>query len=87
MELTIAIIISILGAVISVSNFVLSRKDKALRDAKEDNFGLLNYKIDELKQEFSKFSDKFDRYENEIDSRIEKAVNLHIQMYHSKDGK
>lgn len=87
MELTIAVIISIIGVVISVATFVLNRRDKAVRDTKENNFDLLNYKIDELKDEFTKFADKFDRYENEIDARIEKAVNLHIQMYHAKDGK
>lgn len=83
----IAIAISILGAVISVTNFVISRKDKAVRDTKEDNYGLLNYKIDELRSEFSKFADKFDKYEAEIDNRIEKAVDLHIKMYHSGENK
>ena len=36
MELTIAIAISILGAVVSVSSFVLARKDKSNKDVKEE---------------------------------------------------
>ena len=83
----IAIALSIIGTVISVSTFVINRKDKAVRDTKEDNYGLLNYKIDELRNEFSKFAEKFDKYEAEIDTRIEKAVDLHIKMYHSGEKK
>ena len=36
MELTIALALSILGSVISVSGFVLSRKDKSNKDIKEE---------------------------------------------------
>ena len=35
MELTIALALSILSSVIAVSSFVLSRKDKAVKDVKE----------------------------------------------------
>lgn len=77
-------VFGLVGTLLGIYNIIVSRKDKAIRDTKEDNFGLLNYKVDELRKDFSKFSDKFDKYENEIDARIEKAVNVHIQMYHNK---
>ena len=83
MELS--ILISICSLLIVLITFIVNRIDKAKKDSKEDNYGLLNYKIDELKDEFVKFSNKFDKYENEIDERIEKAVNMHIKLYHSKD--
>ena len=49
----IALALSILASVISVSNFVLSRKDKAVKDTKEENEQnsnqvLINYKLGEL---------------------------------------
>ena len=46
MELTLAI--SILATVISVSNFVLSRKDKAISDNKENNRELIDIKTFEI---------------------------------------
>lgn len=84
MELTIALGLSILGSVISVTTFVLNRKDKAVKDAKEMNMGLIEYRLNELDKNVQKILDKLDNYENEIDSRIEKAINQHIKLYHQK---
>ena len=52
-QMEIALALSILASVISVSNFVLSRKDKAVKDTKEENEQnsnqvLINYKLGEL---------------------------------------
>lgn len=82
MELTIALAISILSAVITVANFVTNRKDKAVKDAKETNMELINYRLDELDKNVQKILDKLENYDNEIDKRIEKAINQHIEMYH-----
>lgn len=82
--ITIALALSILGSVISVSNFVLTRKDKAIKDAKETNMELINYRLNELDKNVQKILDKLDNYETEIDTRIEKAINNHIKMYHKK---
>lgn len=37
MELTIALAISIIGCVLSISSFVIGRKDKAIKDTKEES--------------------------------------------------
>ena len=84
MELTIALALSILGSVLSVSNFVLSRRDKAVKDAKENNLTLINYRLDELDKNVQKILAKLDKYETEIDNRIEKAMRNHIELYHKK---
>lgn len=84
MEITIALALSILGSVISVSSFVLTRKDKAVKDAKELNMDLINYRLNELDKNVQKILDKLDNYDNEIDNRIEKALKQHIAMYHEK---
>lgn len=83
MELTIALALSILGSVISVSTFVLNRKDKAVKDAKETNLELINYRLNELDKNVQKILDKLETYDNEIDSRIEKAIQHHIKEYHN----
>lgn len=84
MELTIALALSILGSVISVSSFVLTRKDKAIKDAKENNLELINYRLNELDKNVQKILDKLDNYDSEIDNRIEKAMQRHIELYHKK---
>lgn len=84
MELTIALALSILGSVISVSSFVLTRRDKAIQNAKETNMELINYRLNELDKNVQKILDKLDNYEHEIDDRIEKAINKHIEIYHKK---
>ena len=89
MELTVALAISILSAVITVTNFVVNRKDKAVKDAKETakevNMDLINYRFDELDKNVQKISDKLDYYEKEIDDKIEKAIDQHVKIYHSKE--
>ncbi|MBR5303420.1 MAG: hypothetical protein IKU37_01170 [Candidatus Gastranaerophilales bacterium] len=84
MEITIALALSILGSVISVSNFALTRKDKAVKDAKETNFELINFRLNELDRNVQKILDKLDGYEKEIDVQIEKAIEHHIKEYHRK---
>lgn len=82
MKLTLALALSILGTGISVSSFVLSRKDKAVQNAKETNMELINYRLNELDKNVQKILEKLDNYDNEIDIRIEKAIKHHINEYH-----
>ena len=80
MELAVAL--SILASVISVSNFVLSRKDKAIKDAKEDHQGLIEYQLKELKEDVKAILSKLDGFEKDIDERIQEKMDIHIKMYH-----
>ena len=82
MGLTIAI--SVISAVIAVSSFVLARKDKAVKDAKETNMELINYRLNELDKNVQKILDKLETYESETDDKIEKAIEQHIKIYHAK---
>ena len=84
MELTIALSISILSAVMTVTNFVVNRKDKAVKDAKENNLALINYRLDELDKNVQKILDKLDNYDIEIENKIDKALKQHIEIYHKK---
>lgn len=87
MELTIALAITILNSVIGVSSFVLNRKDKAIQESKENNQALIKYRLDELDKNVQKILDKLDKYETETDEKIEKALENHIAIYHSKKRK
>lgn len=91
MELTIALALSILSSVISVSSFVLSRKDKAVKDTKEEgkekvvdiaDKKLIEYRLEQVEKKLDKILDLLDTYDKEIDERVEKALNEHIKIYH-----
>ena len=84
MELTIALLITMINCVLGVATFVLNRKDKAIKDAKEVNMGLIEYRLNELDKNVQKILDKLDTYDAEIDNRIEKAIEVHIKEYHKK---
>lgn len=90
MELTIALAITILNAVISVSNFVINRKDKAVKDTKEldedrSDQKLIDYRLEQVEKKLDKVLDILDSYDKEIDARVEKAMEQHIKIYH-KEG-
>lgn len=87
MELTIALAISIIGCVISVCSFVSSRKDKAVKDTKEEsgNQKLIDYRLTQLEKKVDQVLDKLDKYDDELNTKISKAVEEHIKLYHSKE--
>lgn len=87
MELTIALAISIIGIIISVSSFVLSRKDKAVSHEAEEQkqfskHDLIEYRLEKIEQNIEKILAKLDTYEKEIDDKIDKAMKNHIETYH-----
>lgn len=94
MELTIALIISIISVVITVSTFVLNRKDKAVNDTKDSvktttnqqsNQQLIEYRLSQVEKKLDKIIDILDNYDREIDERIEKTMKEHIRLYHGGD--
>lgn len=86
MELTIALIISILSIVFTILSFAFGRKDKAKKESADEasEQTLIKYRLDELDKKVDKILDKLDFYDTEIDDKIEKAMKNHINIYHSK---
>lgn len=87
MELTIALAISIIGVVISVSSFVLSRKDKAVSHEAEEQkqfskHDLIQYRLEKIEQNIEKILNKLDFYDKEIEEKVNKAIAVHIANYH-----
>ena len=87
MELTITLAISIIGVVISVSSFVLSRKDKAVTHEAEEQkqfskHDLIQYRLEKIEQNIEKILNKLDFYDKEIEEKVNKAIAVHIANYH-----
>lgn len=85
MEITLAI--AIIGCVLSITTFVLNRKDKSNTDAVEeqkqfDKHNLIEYRLDELTKKIDKILDKLDFYDKEIDEKVAVAMKHHIAEYH-----
>lgn len=88
MELTIALAISIISVIMTISSFVLNRKDKAVSDTKDNakessNQQLIDYRLTQVEKKLDKILDILDNYEEEVNQSIEKAINLHVKLYHS----
>lgn len=81
-SLTIALALSILSTVMTVTNFVISRKDKAVKDTKENHQELIEYQIKEIKNDIKDIKTLLEKYDKEVDERIDEKINLHIQLYH-----
>ena len=43
--------IAVIGCVLSIATFVLNRKDKAIKDSKENHQELIEYQLKELKED------------------------------------
>lgn len=87
MELTIALAITIINAVLGVVNFATSRKDKAIKDTQDNakehtNQELIDYRLTQVEKKLDKILDILDNYDKEIDERVEKAIQNHLKLYH-----
>lgn len=89
MEITLAIIISIISVVIAVSSFVLNRKDKSNEKVEKFSYdrGRLDEALESIDKRLEKIEKKLDSYDNEIKSIVNEAMKNHIQIYHNKGGK
>ena len=89
MEITIALALSILSNVISVSNFALNRKDKAVKDTKENHQELIEYQLRELKEDYKEISNDVKEikkmlinYKDGVRAMIKESIEEHIKEYH-----
>lgn len=103
MELTVAVVISIVSVVITVINFALSRKDKAVKDTKEinmelaqkeTNMELVQYQLTELKEDYKSIASDIkeikkmlDTYRDTFKSMIKEQLEEHVKIYHNGGNK
>lgn len=91
MEITIALLISILSAVMAVANFVLNRKDKAVKDKGEQdkessNQQLIDYRLGQVEKKLDKILDILDSYEEDTKKIVKEEMEKHILKYHNKEN-
>lgn len=86
MEITIAIILSIITTVISICSFVLNRKDKSNKNTGDTSYrqGQIDMQLKNILGKLEKIEDKLDGYDNEIEAKIKSALEHHIREYHNK---
>jgi tRNA splicing ligase len=82
MEITLAI--SIIGCVIAISSFVLGRKDKAVKETKEEasEQRLIEYRLDQLSNKVDKILEKLENQETEIKRIVDEEIEKHVLQYH-----
>lgn len=85
--ITIALVISIVGIILNIFNFYYSRKKDAITNTKEQdkessNQLLIDYRLTQVEKKLDKIIDILDNYDKEIDERIDKTLEHHIEIYH-----
>lgn len=88
MELTIPLIISILGAIMSVVSLMLNRKDKSNKDTENTSYrqGQIDTQLKSILNKLEKIENKLDGYDNEIEEKISIALEHHINEWHKHKG-
>jgi hypothetical protein len=93
MELTIALAITILNCVLGVVTFASNKKKEAIQNTKENHQALIEYQLNELKEDVKTILKKMDTYEKEITEKskeiVRDEIEKHILEYHNikKEGK
>ena len=90
MELTVALAISIISVVITVANFALNRKDKAVKDKEEQdkesgNQMLIDYRLNKVEEKLDKILNILDGYDEVVKKQVDDAIKHHIEIYHRKE--
>ena len=87
MAMDITMVIAIIGCVIGVVSFFFARKDKGIKDTESSSYkwGQFDQKLENISKQIEVISNKLDRYDKEMDEKIQKAMDTHILAYHHKE--
>lgn len=79
-------VISCVSIIISIVTFIKNGKKDVKADTSKDSYkwGQLDEKLNNLEKQVNKILDKLDTFELEIDTKIQKAIDQHIETYHKK---
>lgn len=78
MDLTMAI--AIIGCIMAVLSFFFGRKEKG--ETSSYKMGQIDAKLEAISKQIESLSNKIDNFDSELDLRIEKAIDQHVQAYH-----
>ena len=79
-------VISCVSIIISIITFIKNGKKDVKADTSKDSYkwGQLDEKLNNLEKQVNKILDKLDTFELEVDTKIQKAIDQHIEIYHKK---
>jgi len=84
----ISCIIAIIGSILGIVTFVSNKKKEAVQDTKENHQALIEYQLNELKEDVKAILNKMNTYEKEMKEKIKEIVRdeieKHILEYHSR---
>lgn len=84
MELSMTI--AIIGCVIGILSFFYNRKDKDEKSTEESSYkmGQIETQLKYISQQITDLSNKFDKYDYEVDEKIKKAIETHEKEFHKE---
>ena len=84
MEITVALLIRILSITFSIIGFAFNRKDKSNDQTGKENYrlGMIDEKLANIEKTLTKIEDKLDTYDQEIEEKVSKAIEVHVKEYH-----
>ena len=90
MKIEISLLIALGGVLLSAITVYIAIKKNTKVDVKEQaekaaNEKIIQFQLNELKEDVKKILAKFDNLEKDIDERISKAMEHHIEVYHKGD--
>ena len=76
--------ISIISIIFCIASFVRSGNKDIKQDTSKESYkqGQLDAQLKQIFEKLDKIEAKLDNYDNEIDIRIDKALEQHIKIYH-----
>ena len=90
MKIEISLLIAFGGFLLSIITVYIAIKKNTKTNVEEEaekaaTEKLIQYQLNELKEDVKKILSKLDSFEKDIDERIEKAMEHHIEVYHKGD--
>lgn len=82
-----ATVLSVISILIVGVNFILSILDRGKKDQKENHQELIEYQIKEIKTDIKEIKDLLRVYKNDVEEKINKAIELHETLYHKGELK
>ena len=78
--------ISIISIIFCIATFVRTGNKDVKEDTSKDSYkwGQLDAKLSNLEKQVDKILSKLDTFEIEVDTKIQKAIEQHIEIYHKK---
>ena len=77
-------IFSIISTIICIVTFIKNGNKDTKQDASDTSYrqGQIDIQLKQIFQKLEKIESKIDTYDQEIESRIEKAITQHVETWH-----